>query len=189
MLSLLDALSKIAEVVIGAATFILGVYVLLYQKHKDKKTDSNTAHLNEQNRKLQWFKELIVQPNMRAIEDCYINLKTIDAKIISSKLTDSDRIDIAAFVKAESSRLWKVFMDVVMQVDKDFFLELKANLDMLADGITEAIFNDTLDLHQPLIYEKEIGSKISDSKKKLFAQIYNYKGLSQANTTAPSSFK
>lgn len=175
----LSDIADISQVIIAIANLFLAGYVLIYQIRKDKKTDNETARLNEQNIKLQWFKELIVQPNMDTIAVFYSNLHTIKSKINSNDLSIEEKEDINNFVKAELTKLRKSFVDVLQLVDKSFADQLLQNLDELVDGITNAIFNDELKLKISAVYEKNIGSKISYSKNNLISQLYNYKGLSK----------
>lgn len=166
-----------SQVLIALVNLFLAGYVIFYQIKKDKKSENDTAKLNEQNIKLQWFKELVVQPNMKEIIEFYHNLNTIDSKINSNDLTDEEKEDINEFVKSELSKLRKSFVDVLFLIDKNFAEQLMTNLDELIDGITNSIFNDELKLKNPVVYEKNIGSKISISKNKVLAQLYNYKGI------------
>ena len=174
----LDDISNLSQVFIALANLFLAGYILFYQIKKDKKTESDTAKLNEQNIKLQWFKELIVQPNMPAIILFYNNLTSIESRITTNDLSVEQKEDINNFVKNELTILRKSFVDVLLLVDKKFANELLVNLDELIDGITNSIFDDELKLTLPAVYEKKIGSKISYSKNNLVAQLYNYKGLS-----------
>lgn len=175
--SSLSDLADWSQVLIALVNLFLAGYVIFYQIKKDKKSDNDTAKLNEQNIKLQWFKELVVQPNMIGIIEFYSNLNTIDTKINSNDLTDEEKENINEFVKSELSKLRKSFVDVLYLVDKNFAEQLMTNLDELIDGITNSIFNDELKLKNPVVYEKNIGSKISISKNKVIAQLYNYKGI------------
>ncbi len=176
-LSLTD-FSDFAQVVIAVINLFLAVYIIFYQIKKDSKSDNDTARLNEQNIKLQWFKELIVQPNIAAINTFYDNLTLIKEKITSNDLDDGEKESINEFVKSELSKLRKSFVDVLLQVDKPFADKVLENLDELVDGITNSIFDEELKLKLPSVYDKNIGSKISYSKNKLLALLYNYKGVS-----------
>jgi len=185
----LSDLADVAQVLIAIANLFLAAYVLFYQIRKDKKTDNQTALLNEQNIKLQWFKELIVQPNMGNITKFYSELSSIKERISTSNLTTPAKEDINNFVKAELAKFRKSFVDVLQQVDRGFANQLLENLDKLVDGITVAIFDDNLELDKPNVYENNIGSKISYSQNNLIAQLYNYKGLSieKDSTISPRS--
>ena len=177
--SSLTNLSDLAQIFIAIANLFLAGYVIFYQIRKDRKTENETARINEQNIKLQWFKELIVQPKMEAINQFYSKLHTIQNMINSNDLSIEKKEEINNFVKAELSIVRKSLIDVLQLVDRKFAEELLANLDTLVNGITDAIFNDELKLKVSGVYEKNIGSKISYSKNNLIAQLYNYKGISQ----------
>jgi len=174
----LSDLASIAQVIIAIANICLAIYIFTYQRSKDQKTQNDTARLNEQNIKLQWFKELVIQPNFDVINKFYDDLNSIEGQIGSNDLNDEEKEKINDFIKASQSRLRKSLVDVLLFVDPQFANKAKENLDKLVDGITEAIFNDELKLKNPNTYEKYIASKISASKNNLIAQLYNYKGLS-----------
>lgn len=195
-----SAIGAIAQAIIAIANVLLAIYIFGYQRKRDNEFQrttaqlnneniennarlnqqliTNNARLNEQNIKLQWFKELIIQPNMDAINSFYSKLHTIKEKITTPDLYIDAKEDINNLIKAELAKLRKSLIDVLLMVDKNFADQLLENLDELVDSITDAIFNDELKLNNPSVYEKSIGSKISYSQNSLFAQLYNYKGLS-----------
>ncbi len=195
-----SAIGAVAQAIIAIVNVCLASYIFIYQRRHNNTTDEhiiatnkqniehsaqlnkelikNNAQLNEQNIKLQWFKELIVQPNIEAINSFYANLYRIKEKIVTSDLPTEAKEDINNFIKAELTTLRKSFIDTLLMVDKSFADQLLQNLDNLIDDITNAIFSDELKLNVPTVYEKFIGSKISYSRNSLLAQLYNYKGIS-----------
>lgn len=183
----LSDFSDLSQVIIASANLFLAAYLLLYQLRKDKKTDSETARLNEQNIKLQWFKELVIQPNIPAINSFYSNLSTIKSLLTTDDISISQKEQINDFIKNEMSTLRKVVVDVMLGIDKPFYDELLENIDELTDDLTNSIFNDDLKLNRESVYEKQIGSKISYSKNKLIAQLYNYKGIASPQAPVKSS--
>ena len=173
----LSEFADVAQVAIAIANIFLAGYIFLYQRKKDNEQQFQTALLNEQNIKLQWFKELVVQPNLPIINNFYLHLNTLKEKITSNDLTETDKEAINFFVKEELSIIRKTFVDALLQIDKSFSEKVLTNLDELVDGITDAIFNDELKLAIPHIYEKHVGTKISYSHNNLIALLYNYKGV------------
>lgn len=167
--------SEIAQIFIALAGLTLAFYVFIYQRNKDNRTEFKTAQLNEQNIKLQWFKELIIHPNLSGIHSFYDNLHTLKDKIDSNELSEEKKIEINTFLKKELSELRKSFVDLLMATDSTFAKKTKENLDNLVDGITEAIFNDELKLNNSTTYENYIGSKITFSRNLLFSSIYNHR--------------
>jgi hypothetical protein len=174
----LSDFSDIAQIIIAMFNLLLAAYIIIYQVKKDRKAESDTAKINEQSIKLQWFKELIVQPNIASINSFYENLSSIKSKISSNDLDTEKKEEINNFVKSELSGIRKSFVDVLFQVDKPFAGKVLANLDELVNGITDSIFDEELKLKLPSVYEKNIGSKISYSKNNIVALLYNYKGIS-----------
>jgi ribonuclease HIII len=168
--------SDISQVVIALANLFLAWYVIKYQIGKDSAEKNATARLHEQNLKLQWFKELIVQPNLSIIDKFYRNLQSLQNEIKSNELTIEEKERINNFVKAELAIIRKSFVDALLQVDKEFGTVILKNLDTLVDNITNAIFDEELKLKLNTVYEKHIGSKINYSKNSLIGQLYNYKG-------------
>lgn len=177
-LSLAD-FSDLAQVIIAAINLLLAGYIILYQINKDKESERSTALLNEQNIKLQWFKELIVQPNIAVMNTFFSQLLALREKITSNDLPIEQREAINNSAKTELSVFRKSFVDVLMQVDPEFGAQTLKNVDDLVDSITEAIFNEELKLTLPSVYEKNIASKIHYSRNTLIAQLYNYKGISK----------
>lgn len=174
-LSLSD-FADVAQVIIALANIGLAIYFFGHQRKKDQKTDQQTARLHEQNIKLQWFKELIIQPNLASIQQFYKNLHSLKEQIQSNELTEEEKLKLSAFAKQQLSLIKKSLVDVLIAVDKPFSDKVRDNVEGLVDEIVVAIFNDELKLKNPTTYEKSIGSRITYSENSLVALLYNYKG-------------
>lgn len=189
--STLSLVKDIATVVIALANLSLAFYVFIYQRRKDSKArveEQNknllAATLNEQNIKLQWFKELVIQPRLKYLESFYTELETIKSKIPSNDLTNEQKQSINSFVKIQQRIFRKQYIDLLFTIEPLFAEVTQTEVDALIDSITEAIFNDELKLTNESTFEKYIGSPIAASKNKLIAQIYSYKGSQTSPTTS-----
>jgi hypothetical protein len=180
--------SDYANVVIAVCNLILAGYIFFYQRNKDKfdreqeeiKEQSNkieSLKLQEQNIKLQWFKELIIQPHLQDINTFYSKLHSLEEKINTKTLSEEQKFELVNFIKLEQSNLRKSFVDVLHGVDKKLYDIVIENLDSLIDLITNTIFNDGFNLTHKPTFDKEIGSKITYSRNDLISKIYNYKGI------------
>lgn len=174
----LSDVADLSQVVIAVANLGLAFYIFIYQKNKDKNAELQTALLHEQNIKLQWFKELVLQPNLNGINRFYDQLFTVPSRFSSNDMDYEERLVINNFIKQELAILRKSFVDLLIQVDKKLAEEILANLDGLIDDLTETIFNEELKLKNSIVCEKHINSKISYSKNSLMGLLYNYKGVS-----------
>lgn len=180
--------ADLANIIIAGFNLFLAYYIFIYQKGKDKTDKAEAArkeqaaktealNLQEQNIRLQWFRELIVQPHLTEINQFYSNLHSIENKLSVATISEELKIDIAAFIKSEQSKLRKTFIDVLRAVNPQLHAEIESNLDTLIDSITNAIFNQGLNLNDKATFDKEAGSLISYSHNDLVSKIYNYKGV------------
>ncbi len=185
----LNDVSSVANIIIAAISLGLAYYIFIYRKNKDRADDASqnkkeqinkidAAKLQEQNIRLQWFKELIIQPNLDQINSFYTQLHSLENRIESISLTEEQKIELASFIKTEQSNLRKSFVDVLLGVNPSLYQEVIDNLDNLIDGITNVIFNDGFNLTHKTTFEREIATKISNSRNDLIRMIYNYKGVS-----------
>ena len=120
--------SDFIDIIIAILTFVLAFYVFVYQKKQDLK-----------NTKLEWFKELIIQPKLETIYLFYDNIGSLKSKINSSDLTDEQKIKLIEFIKLEHSTLRKSFVDLLQFTTPELFQEIRNNLDNLIDSLTIAI--------------------------------------------------
>jgi hypothetical protein len=187
--STITDVSGIANIIIAAMSLGLAYYIFVYQKNKDKKDKATqlqkeqddkieATKLQEQNIRLQWFKELVIQPHLSDINNFYNQLHTLESQITTVTLSDQQKIDLSDFIKSEQAKLRKSFVDVLLGVNPLLYNEVISNLDKLTDSITITIFDDGLNLTHKPTYEREIGSKISYSRNDLISKIYSFKGMS-----------
>lgn len=170
-------LSDVANVVIALVNIALAYYIFFYQKQKDQESKIASSKLQEQNIRLQWFKELIIQPHLGDINTFYVELHKLQGMITSNTLSEEKKIELSDFIKEKQAGLRKKFVDVLHGVHPQLYNDVIDNLDNLTDTLTTAIFNDGLNLTHSPTYEKEIGVKIMYSRNDLISKIYNYKGV------------
>lgn len=180
-------ISDIANILIACANVLLAGYVFVYQKNKDKEDKIrqkekdqadklDVLKIQEQNIRLLWFKELIVQPHLAGIIAFYKNMHSLEGKL-SKTNTDETKHEISEFIKHECSSLRRSFIDILRTVDPKLHTEIQNNIDTLLDHITNKLFDPGLNLNDRPTYEREVGTKISYSHNDLIAQLYSYKGV------------
>lgn len=158
-------LTEIGNIIIAFLTLALAYYVFVYQKQQDAK-----------NIRLQWFKELIMQPKLQSIYNFYDNIFGIKQYFNCSDLSEEEKIIIIDFIKREQFNLRKSFVDILQLTAPLLHQEVQSNLDRLIDGLTTTIDNDELKLNNPNTYNREIEQKIEQSYNNLFASIFKHKG-------------
>jgi hypothetical protein len=169
-------ISGVANIILAIMTFCLAYYVFVYQRKKDKLTDLKTAELNNKNIRLQWFKELMIQPKIGELEDYFISIRSLQSKINGNDLTEEEIIALINFIKEEQSKLRKSFIDSFLILIPKVYESMISILDKLTDELTDIISNDELKLRNPKTYEKEINSRINQAHLDIYKIIFNYSG-------------
>lgn len=171
----LTEFSELANVIIAAGNLIIVTFLTYYTLKKDKKTENKNALLNDQSIKLQWIKDLIIQPNINLIYDFYNNVEDNFCNTNFTKLTNEDKLKLSDIIKFEQLKLMRSFVDIISHINFSFHIELKNNIDDLIDVICEVIINTNLNLETQIIHKEEIRIKIKNSKGNFFSLLYNYK--------------
>lgn len=174
--SLVDVFSKWSQIILGVLTLCLAFYVFIYQKNKDKKDVVKADLIAKKAIKLQWFKDIIIEPNVQYLFKFYENVSGIKQKIKSTDLSDDEKVEIIQFIKEEQSQLRKSFLDLVRCIDSKLFDSIFDNIDLLTDALTNTISNDELKLKNDRTYEREINSKIQSSYAIVMEMIFSYEG-------------
>lgn len=101
--------ADIANIIIAIVNLFLAGYIFIYQRAKDKNDNikqlkneidekKEAISLQEQNIRLQWFKELIIQPHIAEMNSFYKNLYAIEEILNVTPFSDNLNIDISEFV-------------------------------------------------------------------------------------------
>lgn len=181
-------IADVSNIIIAAVNLVLAGYIFIYQKNKDKSellaqsqkeidAKQESLKLQEQNIKLLWFKELIVQPHINDIKDFFKCLYSIEQKLNVSPISDDLKIEVSEFVKSQGVNLRKSFIDVLLTVNPELHSDIKKNIDGLIDEITTKIIDAGLNLNDKPTFDREIGTLISYSHNDLISRLYNYKGI------------
>jgi hypothetical protein len=173
------SVSDIANIIIAFCSLLLTGYIFIYQRTKDKKADIATANLNNQNLKLQWFKDLIIQPHLEILNKTF---KTIlDHPSLSISPTSADYStksdDYIKFTKTELYSLRKNFLSLFLTVNNQFYDNAIIIIDKHIDDITKALIDDLADLSNDYLYESVLIQKVISTRNSLIKLIYNFKGL------------
>lgn len=173
----LSDFADLSQVIIAVINLFLAFYLLVYEKRKDSKNDNQASLLNKQNIRLQWFKDLIIQPNISKVNDFYDNLFLLKNRVQVTTFTQSEKIVVNNEVKDGMASLRKSFIDIITPIDRPLSNDLLANVDDLVDKITEALFNTSINLCVDSEYERHIENRISNSKNTFIAKLFSYEGL------------
>ncbi|MDM1067408.1 hypothetical protein HXZ88_17655 [Myroides odoratimimus] len=161
----LDNISKISNIIIGGLTVTLAFYVFVFQKEKDKK-----------DRKIQWLKDLVIEPNLSKVTEFYNELHKLKEKIDTDSLDNETKQELIEKVKESASNFRKIFLNLIESMAPTLHKNIFDNIDQLSDLLTETISNDELKLTNKKTYERVIESPINSSYSEVLAYIFEYEG-------------
>ena len=168
--------SDLSQIIIALVNLGLAGYIFVYQRGRDSKANLQSSRLNEQNIKLQWFKELIIQPNYSCLIAFFSNLQSIRTMISTDNMPDEEIIAINRFINDESAKFRVNFYDIMLKVNNDIYKSIKAEVESLVTTLTTVISDDEHKLTNSKTFEREILEPIIYAKNNIVSIVFNYTG-------------
>ncbi|MDX1902629.1 MAG: hypothetical protein SFU27_00605 [Thermonemataceae bacterium] len=163
----------LSAIIQSVATFIVGglsVYYIKKQLIDNQKTQ-------QRNIDLQWFKEIIFQPNIQRIEDYFKQI----FQLIERELEEEhpSPLNLSRSIKSEQAYFREQFLFLIHEVDKNFEIELLNILDDLTDEITSEAGNIDLLVAKDdkERWKSRLKDKVFTSKGAFLYQFFKYKEI------------
>jgi hypothetical protein len=164
----LDATSKFATITIAIFNLILTIFIFKsnYRKNQVDK---------EQDRKLQLFKTLVLDHNLKEFYLFFTNLDTSLQKLKVLTLTDSDRQSIINESDSHFISLTRNFIDTLLAIDKNLYDTVLNSTDEFQAELNGSISDKGIVLsHQPK-FDEIITQNLTRSKTQILTILYNYR--------------
>ena len=179
--------ADIANVVVAALAFGFSIYSFWVQRARDRQSQREVAdnlaksqkeaeQLRAQTIRLQWYKDLVITPNIKHLTEFYDTLQELGEKITTPDLSDEQKKKLIEEAKEAQRLVRKTLVDSILPINDELHNRVLTGLDQLVDGITNAIGDDTLKLSNSTISEAKIGRPIQASKRDTLTLIYGYRG-------------
>lgn len=163
----LSSLCEIATVVIA----VVNVILLVRLSKKGEKAD---VEKEERNRKLDLFKTLVLDQKMPLFYKFFDDFSAECNKLLNNNEIGAKK-EIDQNLKEQTRLFRKTFICLLSAVDENLYSDvLSATDNLLIDPITEAIFNEGINLKHEPMFEERISKTISDSKIKILSIIFHY---------------
>jgi hypothetical protein len=172
----LSDFADICQIGIAAINLYFVGYLLFYQLRKDTKDKNQKEIADKESLRLQWFKELIIHPNLSNFFIFYDNLSVSCDILKTPGLTDDQKAKVVDELKQHLSLLRKQLVDLLLTVNLEMNRFFKGTLDKLIDDITDDTFSPKVDLTNSTVYAEKVTNRILETKKVLVEKIINYSG-------------
>lgn len=161
----LDVVAAVSAVFTAVVGLFLAFYVFIYQRAKDRFSN-----------RLQWFKDLIIEPNKEQIYTFFKTVEHTSEGLHSHELTDLKKSELLSALKSECSSFRRHFIILLSSVDEAMETDIQHQLDALMDRITEAAFDANVNLADEAEFEDLISFEITRAKNYVLGRIFRYEG-------------
>ena len=146
--------------------------LLVRTSNKSKKAD---IEKNEQNRRLELFKTLVLDQNMKVFYKFYDDFTVESEKLLTADTLESKK-EIDQILQEQTRYFRQRFTNILSAIDEQLYKDILNATDSLMDPITEAIFDQGINLAHKPKFEEKVSKVISDNQVKMIKILYHYNG-------------
>jgi hypothetical protein len=168
LLTLSEA-SDIAQVVIAGVNLFL-VFYFFYQQ----KRDSRLA--NKKSVRLQWFKELVMQPNLAVFNQFFTDIEDLRARLLATPISNDDYLEIGRLLRSNFSKFRVKFQQPLLNIDQTLYLNIKQIIEDLDTQVTTAMLDATFDFTNDAVFNDNIATHLVKAKTDILTYIINFEG-------------
>jgi hypothetical protein len=169
ILDLIKILAPIATLIISIINLRYALWMFNYKNSREDE-DKN------RNRNIDWFKKLILDPNLPYFYEFFENIELECKKLSAEGCSDQDKIDVELATLQHQIQLRRKFMSNLSVVDESLYDFVEGKIDELVGEMNKAIFDQGIKLsHNPMFQEK-ILKPLSETKTEILKKMFEYKG-------------
>lgn len=166
---LLDTIIACAMAVIAVANIILTVYIF----SRGRKDSSEGA---KKQRRFELMQMLILDNRLHLLYEFYDDVSGECRKLLTSS-DEQTKVAVNLAINALMNRFRKDFLMPFKVIDQDLFAGLKETAVQLIDSITEAIFDEGINLNHEPKFNEVISEPLSLNRNILLAKLYGMASL------------
>lgn len=167
--SLLDNICSIANIIIALANVGLIFYIFIHNNKKDKSDKEKT-------RRQHLLKTLVLDYNMPKFYSFYEEIEEEAKGLLKRNLLIADKSQINENIQQKTFDLRRNFIDMFLVIDNKLYRKLMDILDNFIDTLTEAIFDEGINLDYKPKYDEIVSKIIGESKTAIIGELFSYTG-------------
>ena len=164
------------EIAFTSATILIALFNIFFTVYifrtKIKKSDSNI----EQDRRIQLFKTLILDHNLKHFYTCCDDLEKELSALQESGLSDDKKKDIYSKSQDHFITLRRKFTDTLLAVDYSLYKSVLKSSDDLQTYLSSMIFDNGYNLSHRPKYDEIITERLSTAKTDILKILFTYRG-------------
>jgi hypothetical protein len=160
-------INDVASAVIAIINIFLIVYIFVHQRRKENENHRFILSHIDFNLKSEWFKSVILEPNIAALHDFFIKVYNQFSGPDFS-LNDTNKSAIINKINSNCNKIEFRFISVLGCVDQN----LENQCIVIIDALRDEIANKLMSSNE--MKAEEFQSYITTSKRDLIAKLYNF---------------
>ncbi len=163
----IDYAYKIGMFAIGITNII---FVIIIKNSKDNKQ-------KEQDRKLLLMKTLILDKNLTYLYEFFSKLDIKLKELKKSNITEEEKRNISVQTEDYFIEVREKFLDLFIPINDNLNNKLVHIIDELQEHLSKRIIDEGIKLSHAPKFNEEIAQKLSESKRNIIKEIFDYKGV------------
>ena len=168
--SCLDVVYKIAMIIVGIVNLCFAFYIFFYQDRKEKQ------HIRLQDRKYM-LENFILQFKLECFYDSFKQLLMESSSLVDeankNKLEDTKK-DIESKYQEIFSNLRIYFIESLSAIDNNLYMSILSDADALQGELSEALFDDGVNLNKKAKYDELIQKPIFAYQGKMLKTLCDF---------------
>ena len=161
--------ADLAQVFIAIINLVF-VFVFFYKQANDSKTES------KKNVRLQWFKELVMQPNIPIFNQFFIDVENLGPILSANSQGEDGIMEVSRLLRNYFSKFKLKFHQPLLNIDSVLYTSIRSIIEDLESQISTALLDETLDLANPTLYDEQVTMKLLKTKTDILTHIVNFGG-------------
>ncbi len=162
--TIMDTILTIAMAVIAIANIILTFHIF-----RQNRKDSND--FEQQQRSFVMMQKLIIDSNIQRLYAFYDNIMEECKKLLVSDAQET-KAEVNTFIKGQLKVFRRDFTTLFSVIDSNLSKELLELADKLVDGITEAIYDQGVNLTYEPKFDEMVSQQLSKNRTEMLAVLY-----------------
>src|SRR5258708_4816196 len=154
--------------IIAATGVALAYYVFVYKRKKDTNDKKELLDQLRQTARIEWFKLLIIEPNIDAIHTFFSDIEKVIERILITPINTDYLIEYSVYVDDKFNRFERKFIETLDAIDPILSEKIIHAIDDLRDYIKERIPYEPLSTDKGKLMRGKFRKSKNDFLKALY---------------------
>jgi hypothetical protein len=132
-------LGEVFTAIIAASNVLLAFYIFFFKKKEDAKLRKTIENQTREASRIEWFKLIIVQPNIQLIHDFFSGVDALINRVCpSERLTPDENVELSSEMDTLFNNFDKTFVETLEYLNEATAASIQVSLEKLRDDITDS---------------------------------------------------